>query len=176
MDDFYRQLLQWNSFFSSTAQVSGGLVGLVFVALTFKPEAMGLAGTGGDIGMRKLARQTFADFINVLLISLLMLVPFSRIQVGYSMAFVGAIGLQRVVRSVIAVVRAGGAASRRTVMLRFWLSFLGNLSLTLAGSGLGLRLIRLDVFWSLLFTSLILLLISGARSAWMLVMHEADND
>jgi hypothetical protein len=176
MDDFYQQLVQWNAFFSSTAQVSGGLVGLVFVALTFKPEAMGLSGSSGDIGLRKLARQTFADFINVLLISLLMLVPFSKIQVGYSMTLIGVIGLQRVARSVIAVMRHGrGVAGGRKVLLRFWLSFLGNAALTAAGVGLGLHRIRMDVFWSLLFASLILLLVSGARSAWMLVMHDSDD-
>jgi hypothetical protein len=175
MPDFNAQILQWNSFFSSTAQVSGGLVGLVFVALTFKPEAMGISGPGGDIGMRKLARQTFADFINVLLVSLLMLVPFSGLQIGYSTAAVGLIGLHRVVRSVLSILRSGGASGRRTVLLRFWLSFLGNLSLSLAGGGLGLGMIRLDAFWSLLFTGLILLLISGARSAWMLVMHDSGD-
>ncbi|WP_428311376.1 hypothetical protein [Hydrocarboniphaga sp.] len=175
MEDFHQQLLQWNAFFSSTAQVSGGLVGLVFVALTFKPEAMGLSGADGDIGLRKLARQTFADFINVLLVSLLMLVPYSGVQIGYSMALVGGLGLQRVVRSVIAVLRHRDAASKRSVLLRFWLSFLGNTALTLAGVGLGLGRIREDIFWSLMFAALILLLISGARSAWMLVMHDSGD-
>lgn len=175
MDDFHQQLQQWSAFFSSTAQVSGGLVGLVFVALTFKPEAMGLSGAGGDIGLRKLARQTFADFINVLLVSLLMLVPYSGVQIGYSMALVGVLGLQRVARSVLAILRSRHQASRRTVLLRFWLSFLGNLSLSLAGFGLALGEIRADVFWSLLFAALILLLISGARSAWMLVMHDSGD-
>jgi hypothetical protein len=63
----------WSSFFGSIAQVSGGLVGLVFVALTFKPEMFGAA---GDVGMRKLAGQVFSDFLNVLLVSLVMLIPY----------------------------------------------------------------------------------------------------
>ncbi|MDB5973030.1 MAG: hypothetical protein JWQ90_5480 [Hydrocarboniphaga sp.] len=177
MDDFHHQLMQWNSFFSSTAQVSGGLVGLVFVALTFKPEALGVAGKAGDSGLRKLARQTFSDFINVLLVSLLMLVPYSSNQIGIALGIVGGLGLWRAIQRIVSVARGPvPGAARGQVMQRFGLSLLGNLFLFAAGTGTVMRLISDLMFWSFLFSSIILLLISGTRTAWLLLMHEADGD
>ncbi|MDB5986395.1 MAG: hypothetical protein JWR16_1448 [Nevskia sp.] len=161
----------WLSFFSSTAQVSGGLVGLVFVAMTLKPELLGAA---GDVGMRTLARQTFADFLNVLLVSLLMQVPYSATQIGGFLAVVGIVGGHRVLRGVIAVVRAAPTPhSRGPVMQRLILSLLGNAALLIAGALLLLGTTRVDIFWTLLFTGMITLILSGSRSAWLLVTHGA---
>ncbi len=161
----------WLSFFASVAQVSGGLVGLVFLAMTFKPQ---LLGSAGDIGMRALARQTFSDFLNVLMVSLLMQVPYSNMQISAFLAVIGVVGAQRVVRSVISVRRGASASdTRRPVLTRLYLSLLGNAALLSAGAVVLIRDSQLEVFASLLVTGLLLLLLAGSRSAWMLVTHDA---
>src|SRR5690625_7540997 len=68
-------VMHWEGFFASLAQISGTLGGLVFVALTFKPKSFM---KGGDQLLTVLARQVFADFLSLLLISMLMLSPLPR--------------------------------------------------------------------------------------------------
>ncbi len=176
MQNFASLIGQWGEFFSTTAQISGGLVGLVFVALTFKPQALGIAGEPGDRTLRRLARQTFLDFLNVMLVSLLMLVPYSELQIGASIALVGGIGFGRGLQRVVAVLAGPEARPRAEVVRLFLLSTVGNLLLVIAGLAAAIGRIDDTAFWSLVFTSMILLLVSGTRSAWMLLMHEALED
>jgi hypothetical protein len=55
-------------YFGAVAQVSGALLGLVFVAFTLNPKALGRR-------ERNLARQTFADLLMVLVTALALLLP-----------------------------------------------------------------------------------------------------
>ena len=54
MNDFAATLTSFANFFGAAAQVSGALVGLVFVALTYNSR---LLGDGGHAGLRALAQQ-----------------------------------------------------------------------------------------------------------------------
>lgn len=161
----------WLSFFGSIAQVSGGLVGLVFVALTFKPDMFGAA---GDVGMRRLAGQIFSDFLNVLLVSLVMQVPSPGIRVAGFLGIVGALGSVRVVRSLIEIRRAkSGPVSHGPIRQRMIMSLNGNLALLLA-CGVAMLGRREDLFWWLVVGGVITLVLSGSRSAWLLVTHGAE--
>ncbi|MEO7128722.1 MAG: hypothetical protein ABI040_07645, partial [Rhodoferax sp.] len=72
MDNFSLMTHDWSDYFSAMAQISGSLVGLACVALTFNPR---LLGTGRNPILGMLARQAFADFILLLVVSLVMLTP-----------------------------------------------------------------------------------------------------
>gem|GEM_PF-1608554 len=169
---FSDQALEWNAFFSAVAQVSGGLVGLVFVALTFN----GKLANGGDPALRDLARQTFADFLNVLVVSLTLLVPHTlAANVGlFSMVF-GSIGALRIMRALLRVLKSGDPNAGKQLLQRFLLSMVGNIGLLIAGILLFIPENNGSAFWSTLFGSIIGLLRSGSRSAWMLVAPDRDG-
>jgi hypothetical protein len=162
---------EWMGFFSALAQVSGGLVGLVFVALTFNPQKLG---AGGDPMLGELARVTFSDFLVMLLVSLVMLVPHATSgSVGYSIMSIGGFAAFRIARSLLRLrshLRAGGWG----MVQRFALSVLGHGFLAAAGVTLLAAQPNLDLTGSLLFSAVGLLLLSATRSAWLLVMPERE--
>jgi hypothetical protein len=89
----------WANFFGALAQVSGGLVGLVFVALTFNSKALGV---NGDPMLGALARQTFADFLILLLVSLVMLTPhMEAANVGLMLLLFCCVDTARIVQSLL---------------------------------------------------------------------------
>ena len=91
------------NYFGAIAQVSGGLVGLMFVALTFNIRTLGLR---GDPPLRTLAQQTLSDFLLVLVLSLAMLVPNMRADnLGALLCIVGATGVARAAHSLLLVRR-----------------------------------------------------------------------
>lgn len=170
MEDFTRQLTAFEPFFSSVAQVSGALLGLVFVALTFNPKTMGMR---HDPAMRGLAQQVFADFLMVLVVSLILLIPGdSAAMTGLPLVFIGVIGLVRILRGTLVLLRAQHAL-RAQMLHRFGLSLLGNIGLLASGILLVRHAQTLDT-WTALVGSCLLMLISGARSAWLLVMQNAE--
>lgn len=169
---FASQVLEWREFFSSVAQVSGGLVGLIFVALTFN----GRLGSQGDAALRDLARQTFADFLSILVLSLVFLVPHTLpANIALFTILLGALNALRILRALIRI-RRGTAAGKAgwTLLQRFLLSMIGNAGLVLAGILLSKFPDGGPAFWSTIFASFVGLLLSGARSAWLLVVPDAD--
>ncbi len=173
MDSFNQMTQDWAGFFSALAQVSGGLVGLVFVALTFNAKALGM---GGNPLLKALAQQTFADFLLLLLISLLMLVPHTSAgNIGALFILFSAADTLRIVRNLLRLrshlrTPVGGWQVTR----RYLLSGLAHIQLL----WVGINLIRGDsnssLTFSLLFSGIFLLLISGCRSAWLLLVHQGE--
>jgi hypothetical protein len=155
-------------YFSTVAQVSGGLLGLVFVAISFNTKVLG---ENGNPALRDLARQTFADFLVVLMVSLFGLFPVGvDLPMGVLLISIAATGTLRIARGFVLSVRAG---ERRPVVLnRFGLSLLGHAGLFAAGA-VALRS-ELDVpqFQTFLLAATLILLIAGSRSAWILFVHE----
>lgn len=165
MDAFTQMTHDWVNFFSALAQVSGALVGLVFVALTFNAKKLGV---GGDPMLGALARQTFADFVLLLFVSMLMLAPHVQApSVGMAMLLFATVGTLRLAWSLS---RLRAHFRRWKLLQRFILSFVGQLAVGAAG----VELMRGDmaVVGSLLFSGSLSLMISGCRSAWMLVVLE----
>lgn len=168
--DLGKQLLELEPYFSSVAQVSGALLGLVFVALTFNPKTPGLR---HDPMLRSLAEQVFADFLMVLVVTLWLLIPHPGLrQTGAVVLVIGVAGLVRFARSGLPLLRMQHALRGR-LLQRFWLSLLGNIGFVVAGTLMYLGW-QPTIAWSALVSSPILLLIGGARSAWLLVMHTAE--
>lgn len=169
MNGFEQQLGEFSTYFGAVAQISGGLLGLVFVALTFNPQRLALR---HDIAMRSLAQQVFADFLMVMVIGLLLLIPHTAAgQISLLLIVTAGVGIVRIARSVFALRRE--MSSRSMILQRFWLSLIGHAGILAAGCLLWSGG-NLDALWSALLMSPLVLLIAGARSAWLLVMHSVE--
>ncbi|MEO8460301.1 MAG: hypothetical protein ABI451_07215, partial [Dokdonella sp.] len=101
-----------------------------------------------------------------------------RTQIGGGIGLVGMVGVARIARSLFAIHQVGRASRigprNREVVRRFGLSCLGNACLLGSGVLLLAGIGSLSGFWSLLFGGVMILLISGTRSAWLLVAHESE--
>ena len=173
MDSFSQMTQDWAGFFSALAQVSGGLVGLVFVALTFNAKSLGV---GGNPVLGALAQQTFADFVLLLLISLMMLVPHTAAtNIGLMFAAISVLDSLRILRTLLRLRFSLHAPSGGWWIARgFLLSGLGHIQIL----WLGIELMRPGydegLVGSLLFSGIIVLLISGCRTAWLLLLHQGE--
>jgi hypothetical protein len=169
--DLSPMLQEWTTLFSALAQVSGGLVGLVFVALTFNPQKLS---RGGDPMLAELARVTFTDFLVLLFVSLVMLVPRpNAFSVAGTLLGIGGLATLRMARSLVrlrAHMRPGTGAWQ--VVQRFTLSVLGHLLLLAVGVMLLAPKPDFDQAGSFLFSAVSVLLLSASRSAWLLVIPE----
>jgi GNAT superfamily N-acetyltransferase len=72
LDQFTQQLREWQVFYSTVALASVTLAGLLFVSLSLHSES--LKGRKDSLQMR-LARGSFGDFLYVLMLGLVFLVP-----------------------------------------------------------------------------------------------------
>jgi len=155
-------------YFSTVAQVSGGLLGLVFVAISFNTKVLG---ENGNPALRDLARQTFADFLVVLMVSLFALFPAGlNLPVGLLLISIATTGTLRIVRGFVLSVRAG--ERRPAVLNRFGLSLLGHAGLFAAGAVALSDDLDVRQFEIFLLAATLILLIAGSRSAWILFVHE----
>jgi hypothetical protein len=84
MDKFQQSLQAWQFFFSAVATSSATLTGLLFVSLTFNRARMKGENAHLTLG---LARNTFGDFLYVLMIALIFLVPHS-VPISLSIALI----------------------------------------------------------------------------------------
>src|SRR3954447_12406024 len=69
---FAAQIPSWQAFFATVAGLTATLSGLLFVGLGLNPRILA---TAGPVGMRVLAAQTFHNFLVVLVIALIALLP-----------------------------------------------------------------------------------------------------
>ena len=171
MENFSLMTHDWSAFFSAMAQISGSLVGLVFVALTFNPR---LLGTGRDPILGVLARQTFADFILLLLVSMVMLTPhLSADVVGGLILALAAVNILRVAIGLWRQrAQLFGRPSGSVLPQRFILSLFGHVMVGWAGVELVLGDSSPGKTGTFLLAGTLMLLLSGCRSAWLLVTHE----
>ena len=82
MDQFTRQLESWQLFYSTVSLASVTLAGLLFVSLSLHQEA---AKGQEDPQLMRLARGSFGDFLYVLMLGLVFLVP-HQAPVGLAVA------------------------------------------------------------------------------------------
>jgi hypothetical protein len=170
---FTQMAQDWANFFGALAQVSGGLVGLVFVALTVNAKALGAK---GDPLLGALARQTFGDFVSLLLISLVMLAPtIGGVSVGVTLFSFVAIDTLRLAMNLLRLRRSlRGHIARREIVQRFMLSGTAHLLLAMVGLLLMMGETEPRVTGSMLFGGIVMMLLSACRSAWLLVVHELE--
>lgn len=94
MTPFQSVLSSWNVFYAAVAGVSATFLGLLFVAVTLKPQMLA---DSGPAGPRLWAGQTFHSFFVVLIVALFALVPSDDGQtLVVTLLIVGVQGLVRV--------------------------------------------------------------------------------
>jgi hypothetical protein len=88
------QLGEWQGFYTAVAGLSATLVGLLFVGLGLNPR---IISKSGPAGMRVLSAQTFHNFIVLLVVSLMALVPDDSARtLTITLLIVGVQGIVRV--------------------------------------------------------------------------------
>ena len=91
---FADQIGAWHEFFTTVAGLAATLVGLLFVGLGLNPRIMA---PNGPPGMRVLAAQTFHNFLVLLVIALIALVPDETARpLAITLLIVGVQGVVRV--------------------------------------------------------------------------------
>lgn len=93
-------------------------------------------GRDSDSALHDLARQTFADFLNVRVVSLLLLVPHTLTEnVALFMMLFGILGIFRISRALLRMLRKFNSRGGGTQLAqRFLLSLAGNTGLLPAGA------------------------------------------
>ncbi len=90
MDAFREGLREWQSFYATVALASVTLAGLLFVSLSLHPAQTNVH---GESQLWRRARSSFGDFLYVLMLGLVFLVP-HRAPIGLAIALF-ALGLSR---------------------------------------------------------------------------------
>lgn len=157
------------SLFGAVAQVSGAMLGLVFVAFTFNPKALG-------VRERNLARQTFADLLMVLVTALALLLPSTPPkQVALATLAIALAGALQMAWNLTTLLRTTPQArSARGLLRRYGVSLLGHLGLSAPVRGSSARARRARPC-ARCFYSPLALPVAGSRSAWMLVVQNAQE-
>ena len=158
-------------YFAAVAQVGGAMLGLIFVAFTFNPKALGKR-------ERNLAQQTFADLLMVLVTALALLLPSTPPkQVALATLAIALAGSVQMAWNLTLLLRSTPQArDARYLLRRYGVSLLGHAGLLAAsvlfiGEGAAGATMR-----SLLLLSPLALLVAGSRSAWMLVVRNAEGE
>ena len=95
MEDRFAAVAEWHDFFAAVAGVAATLVGLLFVSLALNPAVMA---DDGPAGLRTWAGQTFHNFLVVLVIALVVLIPETGpLGLGVPLLILGIWGVARVV-------------------------------------------------------------------------------
>ncbi len=161
MDDFRQLLLSWQMFYATIAAASATVAGLLFVALSINRERL-------DEHSRRFARVTFGNLVNVIVISLIFLVPHEQAS-GLSIALFafGGVSLAgTLVETIVLLCRRvpfGGVA--RLFALPMALSAAMLLVALLIG-----RHFSAAMYWPIAI--IVILLASACRNAWEILFND----
>lgn len=167
MQTFSQAVADWHDFYLMVGQASATLVGLLFVSLSLNARLI----TGGSsAGPRTVAEQTFVNFLSVLLVAIVFLIPNpGPLELGLTLVFIGSVNLYRAVRRLV---------KARHTDLRGWGK--GSVGRAVGGSALcyatllivagSVLLGRISgLFW--LIPVMILLMVEASRNAWELLLR-----
>ena len=154
---------EWQSAYSTMAEVAATLSGLLFVSLSMKLNAA----TGEHRGLMVLvAKRSFFDFLAVLGIALLLLIP------GGSLVFVGwtalLIATARVVWHVQHWRSYRSAEAVKTSLIDYFVPMVATLMLGLAGVAL---LLASPMSPKLVYAAAIALLYGACQNAWRFLIQ-----
>jgi hypothetical protein len=95
VEDRFAALAEWHDFLAAVAGVAATLVGLLFVALALNPAVMA---DDGPAGLRTWAGQTFHNFLTVLAVALVVLIPDAGpLGLGLPVLILGVWGVARII-------------------------------------------------------------------------------
>jgi hypothetical protein len=171
MDEFVNTLREWEIFYSTVALASATLAGLLFVSLSIRQDRMKEQSFRSLV---KLARGSFGDFLYVLMLGLVFLVPHPEpLGLAIALFVLGgsrAIGLGRQISVLLRT---------RTRELESAHAFRGIILPSIASIGLivvGIEVLR-GVMISIYALVLVIaaLLTRASWNAWLILVAEDDN-
>jgi hypothetical protein len=169
MELFTQSLLKWQLFFSSVATASATLTGLLFVSLSLNRDKLKDAGAHPTLSI---ARNTFGDFLYVLMIALVFLVP-HPIPVGLTIALL-ALGISSGSGLVIRELRQQHHAPRESLAALLILRRIGLpsvASIGLIGVAVAVAFGNYESIFALVVV-IAALLITACWNAWLLLLQE----
>ena len=167
----YGQAVQgWHDFYVTAGAAAATLVGLLFVGLSLHIRVV-----VAHPDVRGLARVTLTDFVDVLLVSLMVLAPVTAISVAYALFSAFAVSFAITLRLGFDGFRRRRLRTigLRTFVARYGLSALCYLSLGAVGA-LFARGDYQDGLGALLGVVLVLLVVA-VRNTWDLLVTVADK-
>jgi len=174
--DFSQEIVAWQPFFITLASVCATLAGLLFVAVSLHPDR---AHAQGKVHLKNLAQHTFGDFLQVLFIGIFFSVPLAP-PFFYSVAVlcVVAAGMKELIPRLVHAWRSTKDEPHRAYFLsRVGLSLLGRGFLLLAAVMFMIAPLDHVQTWKdmmFIFSGCLVLLISGLRNAWFLLLQELE--
>jgi uncharacterized membrane protein len=171
VEDRFAAIAAWHDFFAAVAGVAATLVGLLFVALALNPAVMA---DHGPAGLRTWAGQTFYNFLIVLAVALVVLIPDADpLGLGLPLLILGVWGVVRVVADARRV-RSDPAPEwhGRPVLARFASPLAGYV----IAAWVGTQIMRGDadaVGW--LVATVFFLMMSAAGNCWDLLREIGDR-
>jgi hypothetical protein len=168
---FTETLAHWHDFYLAAGGAAATLVGLLFVALSLH-----LRTVVSQPDVRALASVTLTDFICVLLVALLTLVPADRASaIGFELFLIAVLNLPRTIpiaRAAFARER-GGVLHPTLLLRRFGLSLAAYLGLAAVGVLFVTGEIDNALGWLVGVT--LALLLTALRNTWDLLVTVADH-
>ncbi len=168
MQTFTEQLRDWQFFYSTVAAASATLTGLLFVSLSINIEKIKTRAGGG---LMRTARRSFEDFLYVLMIALVFLVP-HPVPIGLAIALF-VLGIVRGVGLVVHSVRSSRLTHRRTSAAETLREYALPAVACLGLIAVGVEVLRGDtvsIFGLVLVIAA--LLITASWNAWILLVQE----
>ena len=166
MNDFLSSLQSWQIFYATVAAASATLTGLLFVSLSLNRER--LKGKNAR-RVKSIARQTFGDFLYVLMISLVFIVP-HQVPISLTVALL----VLGVSRGIGFIREAASGLKNRSMGLQLVIKEIG-LPFT---ASVGLIIVAIAVYFGIstaiygLVAVIAALLITACWNAWLLLMEE----
>jgi hypothetical protein len=168
VNNYLQNLQSWQLFYATVATASATLTGLLFVSLSLNRDRL-----KGDKGhtVIPLARRTFGDFLYVLMVGLVFLVPHQAFF-GLTIALL-VIGLTRGVGLVIEANRYRKMSrtqfSALSYLREFGLPLITSLGLILVAILIGFG--KVEFIYLLVFV-IAALLVTACWNAWLLLVEE----
>jgi len=157
MNNLNEIIISWQLFYATLATACTAFIGLIFVAFTFKADSIGPAKRSSDL---ILLERIFGDFIAVIIISFIFLIPkISVLGLSISIFIAAIMRLLFIIKKPISIKINLSVRSSR-------LSFLGSLGLALTSVFLYLGYNTI-LYWAVL--PILILAISACISAWRLL-------
>jgi hypothetical protein len=169
MDSFTQTLLDWQLFFATVATAAAALTGLLFVSLSLNRDR--LKGTrAADV--ISIARNTFGDFLYVLMISLVFLVP-HPVPLGLTVALL-VLGLASGAGIIVREASRPRRRRKRMNQLKLILRRIGLPALASIGLIVVAIEIALDHYVAIygLVAVIAALLVTACWNAWQLLLEE----
>jgi hypothetical protein len=158
----------WHDFYLTAGAAAAALIGLLFVGISINLDEFT---TDEGTGIRVLGEQAFSNFVFVLVISLMVLIPDQdQLSLSIQLAIVGVLGTLRIVRRAFTLRRRSGGefGGWRYVVRRLGLSGAACLGVIAVAASVQRSPVA-SFYW--LVGVVLVYLISAADSAWDLLIE-----